>query len=89
MIRNIKFEKLTENKNYADLDQEMIQKLNNCNGPAMAVPHSVGVIAKSLSNFPQSKKWLSQMIRKGIIPVDAFKLVVSYQNRKKGAVKHD
>ncbi len=89
VIRNIKFEKSKENKNYADLDQEIIQKLNNCNGPAMAVPHSVGVIAKSLSNFPQSKKWLYRMIRKGNIPIDAFKLMVSYQNRKKGAVKHD
>lgn len=89
MVRSIRFEKSKENKNYADFDQEMIQKLNNCNGPAMAVPHSVGVIAKSLSNFPQSKKWLYRMIRKGNIPVDAFKLMVSYQNRKKGAVKHD
>ena len=89
MIRNIKFEKSKENKNYADFDQEMTLKLNNCNGPAMAVPHSVGVIAKSLSNFPQSKKWLYRMIRKGNIPVDAFKLMASYQNRKKGAVKRD
>lgn len=89
IVRSIRFEKSKENKNYADFDQEMIQKLNNCNGPAMAVPHSVGVIAKSLSNFPQSKKWLYRMIRKGNVPVDAFKLMVSYQNRKKGAVKHD
>ncbi len=89
LIRTVKFEKLKENTNYTVMDQDMVQKLNNCNGPVMAVPHSVGAIVRELSNFPQSKKWLYQVIRRGEIPVDAFKLLVSYKTARREIEKND
>ena len=59
-------------------DQILLNKLKSSSnkGQLIKIPHSFGAAIKLLSNYPHSKQWFSNVIRKGKISTKAYKTLV-------------
>ena len=58
----------------SDLEEDQImRRLKNASGPSVVVPHAWGSAAEHLGKYPQIKQWLYQRIRKGSMPLQAYR----------------
>lgn len=54
-------------------DALLLAELNSFRGNEIPVPHSVGSLAQKMINYPQTKKWLYQIMRRGTAPEKSIK----------------
>lgn len=82
LVRSICFQKLQPSIDYVEQDRMLLEALRNCRGSMVSVPHSIGASAKLMAQLPLSRQWVYQAIRRGKMPVDAKKILMSYQYTK-------
>lgn len=82
LVRSICFQKLQPSIDYVEQDRMLLEALRNCRGSMVSVPHSIGASAKLMAQLPLSRQWVYQAIRRGKMPVDAKKILRSYQYTK-------
>ena len=66
------FKRDKENEFYND-DALLLALLDSFHGNEVSVPHSIGALAHKMENYPQTKKWLYQAIRRGTAPEKSIK----------------
>ena len=82
LVCSICFQKLQQSIDYAEQDRMLLDVLRNCRGSMVSVPHSIGSSTKLLARLPLSRQWVYQAIRCGKMPMDAKKILMSYQYTK-------
>lgn len=82
LVRSVCFQKVQQDFDYAKQDRVLLEHLRNCRGLKVSVPHSIATSVKQMSQLPLSRQWVYQAIRQGKMPVDAKKLLMSYQYAK-------
>lgn len=76
-IKSICFENKSTNKTLIFSDKEFVKRLESCSDSFVPISHSLGSMAKKLSDYPLTKKWLQKAIRRGEISRSAYKLLYS------------
>ena len=76
-IKRICFENKSTNMTFIFSDKELVKRLESCSGSFVPISHSLGSMAKKLSDYPITKKWLQKAIRRGEISRSAYKLLYS------------
>ena len=82
LVRSICLQKLQQSIGYAEQDRMLLEVLRNCRGSMVSVPHSIGSSTKRMARLPLSRQWVYQAVRCGKMPMDAKKILMSYQYTK-------
>lgn len=56
-------------------DEDLYQRLVMSSGKKVIFPHSWGALIKKYKNYPMTKKWIQQSVKKGFAPERAMKLL--------------
>ena len=56
-------------------ETDILRRLNRCSSNFITADHSLGVLAMKYDEYPKVKAWIYKAIRKGIISMDAVKLL--------------
>ena len=84
MIRTIHFERIKQNVNIAAMDRQLVDRLCYCKSESMPIPHSTAAAVLQLKQFTLTKQWLLSQLRSGRIDRDAYFMLISAVNQKKG-----
>jgi hypothetical protein len=68
------FKRDKENRITQD-DALLLAELDSFHGNEIPVPHSIGSLAQKMVDYPQTKKWLYQIIRRGTAPEKSIKYI--------------
>lgn len=64
--------------NATESDALLVQKLRQCNENEIPITHSLGAVAARLHDYPLTKRWLYQCVRKGKMPERAYKTLIKH-----------
>lgn len=84
MIRTIHFEKIKQNVTIAARDRQLVDRLRCCKSGSMPIPHSIAAAVVQLKQYTLTKQWLLSQLRLGRIDRDAYLMLISAVNQKKG-----
>lgn len=84
MIRTIHFEKIKQNVTIAARDRQLVDRLRCCKSGSMPIPHSIAAAVVQLKQYTLTKQWLLSQLRLGRIDRDAYLILISAVNQKKG-----
>ena len=84
VIRTIHFEKFKPDVNIAAMDRQLVDRLRSCKGGSMPIPHSTAAAVLQLEQYTLTKQWLLSQLRSGRIDRDAYFVLISAANQKKG-----
>lgn len=84
MIRTIHFEKFKPDVNIAAMDKQLVDRLRSCKSGSMPIPHSTAAAVLQLEQYTLTKQWLLSQLRSGRIDRDAYFVLISAANQKKG-----
>ena len=77
LIRTISFVKDAARTNNKMSDEELYQTVVRFDGTQMKVDHSIGSMAKDMTQYPKTRNWLLKQIRTGSISIRAYKYIRS------------
>lgn len=83
-IRTIHFERIEQNVNIAAMDRQLVDRLRCCKGGSIPIPHSTAAAVLQLKQYTLTRQWLLSQLRLGYIDRDAYFMLISAANRKKG-----
>lgn len=69
-IWEIRYEHSKEN--FLQSDEDMYHLLKRGKGKPLKVPHTWGILADKLSDYPKVKNWLYKSIRLGVVPEESY-----------------
>lgn len=77
-IRKIRFEEEKYGCDKLNADIELARRLKACTGVLVQIPHSMASVAAEFSDFPETRQWISSMIKQGEMPRTAFNILRNY-----------
>ena len=75
-IRQLRFSRNAVNA--TDVDDYLFLKLASFTGQEISISHRIGALAAKMDSYPKTKEWLCKQIRKGSMPIKAYKLLSSH-----------
>lgn len=88
-VRSICFRRKAANMDVIALDAALVKKLNSCLGPMIPVTHAIGNLAGEFSKYPQTKKWMYTVLRKGEISRTALHFLRKHIQNNSGRDNND
>ncbi len=77
-VRTLCFEREKNIYEALTSDDELIKKLTACPGPMLPVAHSAGALADKFAGYPKTRRWLYEMIRRGEMSYQAYRMLIAY-----------
>lgn len=77
-VRTLCFEREKNIYEALTSDDELIKKLTACPGPMIPVAHSAGALADKFAGYPKTRRWLYEMIRRGEMSYQAYRMLIAY-----------